>query len=142
MAFAPFVETELPSMANFNAKFEEAIEAAKAGALAEGVKIATGSYVGTGTYGASNPCSLTFDFVPKLLIVGIPVSVPMNGRGMFQHSFIWVTGNTSLPIWASGAEPTCYITASGKTISWYTEFHDPVAQANDSGRQYTYFAAG
>ena len=25
-----------------------------------GVKIATGSYVGTGTYGASNPCSLTF----------------------------------------------------------------------------------
>ena len=25
-------------------------------------KIQTGSYVGTGTYGASNPCSLTFDF--------------------------------------------------------------------------------
>ena len=24
-------------------------------------KIQTGSYVGTGTYGASNPCSLTFD---------------------------------------------------------------------------------
>ena len=26
----------------------------------EQVRIATGSYVGTGTYGASNPCSLTF----------------------------------------------------------------------------------
>ena len=25
-------------------------------------RIQTGSYVGTGTYGASNPCSLTFDF--------------------------------------------------------------------------------
>ena len=31
-------------------------------------KIQTGSYVGTGTYGASNPCSLTFDFAPKWLI--------------------------------------------------------------------------
>lgn len=28
----------------------------------EQVRIATGSYVGTGTYGASNPCSLTFLF--------------------------------------------------------------------------------
>ena len=28
-------------------------------------KIQTGSYVGTGTYGASNPCSLTFDSTPQ-----------------------------------------------------------------------------
>ena len=28
-------------------------------------KIQTGSYVGTGTYGADNPCSLTFDFTPN-----------------------------------------------------------------------------
>ena len=32
-------------------------------------KIQTGSYVGTNTYGASSPCSLTFDFVPKLIVV-------------------------------------------------------------------------
>ena len=31
-------------------------------------KIQTGSYVGTGTYGASNPCSLTFDFTPKIFL--------------------------------------------------------------------------
>lgn len=29
--------------------------------VAGGAKIETGSYVGTGTYGASNPCSLTFN---------------------------------------------------------------------------------
>ena len=34
-----------------------------------GVRIVTGSYVGTGTYGASNPNSLTFDFAPNLVIV-------------------------------------------------------------------------
>ena len=33
------------------------------------VQIATGSYVGTGTYGADHPCSLTFDFVPKEVII-------------------------------------------------------------------------
>ena len=27
-------------------------------------KIQTGSYVGTGTYGESNPCSLMFNFIP------------------------------------------------------------------------------
>lgn len=32
-------------------------------------KIATGSYVGTGTYGASNPCSLTFNFTPNILMI-------------------------------------------------------------------------
>ena len=31
-------------------------------------KIQTGSYVGTGTYGRDNPCSLTFDFAPKFII--------------------------------------------------------------------------
>lgn len=32
-------------------------------------EIATGSYTGTGTYGASNPNSLTFAFAPKLLML-------------------------------------------------------------------------
>ena len=32
-------------------------------------RIQTGSYVGTGTYGASNPCSLTFDWKPNLVLI-------------------------------------------------------------------------
>lgn len=32
-----------------------------------GVKMATVSYVGTGTYGADNPNEITFDFVPKIV---------------------------------------------------------------------------
>ena len=38
-------------------------------AISMGAKIATGSYVGTGTYGQANPCSLTFDFEPKCVII-------------------------------------------------------------------------
>ena len=37
--------------------------------LKDNARIQTGSYVGTGTYGASNPCSLTFDFVPIFCII-------------------------------------------------------------------------
>ena len=33
-------------------------------------RIAFGSYVGTGTYGAANPTSLSFDFKPELILVG------------------------------------------------------------------------
>ena len=43
--------------------------------LGGGAKIQTGSYVGTGTYGSANPCSLTFDssqqgFNAKFLLLG------------------------------------------------------------------------
>lgn len=34
-------------------------------------KIVTGSYVGTGTYGEANPCSLTFDAPPILLAINV-----------------------------------------------------------------------
>ena len=42
----------------------------------EQVRIATGSYVGTGTYGASNPCSLTFPF--RLNSFGSPATYKMS----------------------------------------------------------------
>ena len=63
-------------------KLDSAVKAAldDIGDLQDGqVRIATGSYVGTGTYGSSNPCSLTFDFVPKLLIVAIEAQGYLRG---------------------------------------------------------------
>ena len=37
-----------------------------------------GSYVGTGTYGKNNPCSLTFDFVPKVVYISQPTYIKVN----------------------------------------------------------------
>ena len=37
-----------------------------------------GSYVGTGTYGNKNPCSLTFDFVPKVVYISQPTYITVN----------------------------------------------------------------
>ena len=58
-------------------------------------KIQTGSYVGTGTYGADNPCSLTFEFKIKLVVLGAI------GYG---HGYIFVY-DSSIGIWAGDTEP-------------------------------------
>lgn len=138
MAFTPFVETDLPSMANFNAKFEEAIEAAKDGALADGVKIATGSYVGTGTYGASNPCSLTFDFIPKIVVIS-----HSSNMSIFN---VWYY-NTSSGIYPYNTAYKNKFTLNGNTLSWYNAGTDQYVeqyqiQLNESGKTYAWFAAG
>lgn len=39
------------------------------GVLGDKTRIETGSYVGTGTYGESNPNSLTFQFQPKFVVI-------------------------------------------------------------------------
>lgn len=44
-------------------------------------KIQTGSYVGTGTYGVDNPNSLTFDFVPKFVIVTPDLANDVTSQG-------------------------------------------------------------
>lgn len=65
-----FQLTDLFNMDNFNSKITSTntyIDDMVTAAKEAGVKISTGSYVGTGTYGSANPCSLTFDFEPTLL---------------------------------------------------------------------------
>lgn len=71
--------------------------------------IETGSYVGTGTYGSSNPNSLTFEFEPKLVIIG--------GRGTYIDFYFWDNASGM-----NGANPYAgdlTVTVSGKTMSWY-----------------------
>ena len=50
-------------------------------------KIATGSYVGTGTYGASNPCSLTFDFSPNLILFFPKFVSSVGGESVYYNGF-------------------------------------------------------
>ena len=58
-------------------------------------KIQTGSYVGTGTYGADNPCSLTFAFEVQLVIIenkeNIRYAEDSNGYSMgLYFPAIWI----------------------------------------------------
>ena len=75
MNVTPFVGTDNFNMETFNnmiSQINNGVNSEISEVLAQlgtKAKIQTGSYVGTGTYGADNPCSLTFDFEPHYIIV-------------------------------------------------------------------------
>lgn len=101
-----------------------------------GVKIATGSYIGTDKYGSSNPCTLTFAFEPKLLIVyGKSYSDGYSQRAIFpwraecvltENAMMWNNSNYN------GALTASY---TGNTVNWYNDNR----ATNQLNGPYTYY---
>ena len=112
-------------------------------------KIATGSYVGTGTYGESNPNTLTFDFAPKLLWFVAYYTPSTNQVSQFISCYILssdaltttmskyqFTGNNSHADYSYASK-----SSDGKTFSWYnTEGYDQ--QFNTQGIKYYWLILG
>lgn len=107
-----------------------AISAASGGG---GAKIATGSYVGTGTYGSSNPCSLTFDFEPKILVIS---EVSRANEAIMQYGC-----GLSLYKFTSGYGYSITLSWTGMTVSWYQK-DAAYAQLNTSRSTYRWTAIG
>lgn len=125
-------------------------------------KIATGSYVGTGTYGASNPCSLTFDFNPWYIAIGcmsynyssfaqsqfllmIPLldyynanSTSSSTKKMCPFCFTREGGSAS---YRYDYIPDTEYYPSSKTIKWYNSSY-PIAQLNTTNNLYYYIVLG
>ncbi len=107
--------------------------------IKDGVKIATGSYTGTGTYGASNPNSLTFDFEPKFIFIS-----SLKGSDYMQS----MKGNTGFFFNNNeSSDASNVITWGGNSVSWYTDGTasssvKPSKQLNWSGATYNYLAIG
>lgn len=103
------------------------------------VKVATGKYIGTGTYGRDNPNSITFDFVPKLVII-------QNENAILKKYLLAINGVTgSGPFDSSGSSSyQDKFTWNEKTFSWYhTGNNNPAfMQYNEEGVNYYYFAVG
>lgn len=91
-------------------------------------KIQTGSYVGTGTYGSSNPCSLTFDFVPKCVLI--------SSRHRETSSMVacYPVANTYI----SDVDGTITLTWNDNTFKWYGDSAN--RQFNTSKNTYGYIA--
>lgn len=157
MNVTPFVGTDNFNMETFNnmiSQINSGVNGEISDVLAQlgtRAKIQTGSYVGTGTYGADNPCSLTFDFEPKLLIVG---AVKGANRGWFQTNsdyglicdglfwvnpmpYIWNMDNYSSSLTTS----YLYFTPNVTGISYYST-KGAGSQCNVSNRTYYYFGIG
>ena len=114
--------------------------------IKDGVKIATGSYTGTGTYGASNPNSLTFEFAPKLVFV-YPQSLDGAGKISTQTQWVIFTQFTILRSSSSSSsigERCNAPLAWGNALTWWTSDNSAGAycQGNVLNWVYQYIAIG
>lgn len=123
-----------------------------------GVKIETGSYEGTGTYGSSNPNSLTFSFAPKMVFM-LKYEPTTGGAATYlfgrkadanQNYVYFVPMYLLTEAFAANSGFTHYYSqsdyakrsADGKTLYWYNGGDTAGYQLNSSGNRYYYLAIG
>lgn len=108
-------------------------------AIAGTTKIATGSYVGTGTYdyNATDPTkhsTLTFPFKPQVVFIGI-----IAGSNSYEYS-IMMRG-CPVDIVTTSNHYHNYLTWGENTVSWYNK-QNATYQLNVKNVQYNYIAIG
>lgn len=110
---------------------------------AGGVRIATGSYTGTGTYGANNPCSLTFDFSPQIVMITIHEINSASSQPLISGP--WIRGMSKGRLIV---QPVAYsndnyvnLTWNGNALSFYST-KDANYQLNLKDGIYHFFAIG
>lgn len=101
------------------------------GKLGDKARVQVVSYVGTGTYESDHPNSLTFNFVPKVVMItcGGDTNIFHAIYGMIEVVTDLSTGYYVTVKW------------SKKTLSWYSN-DGPSYQMNDSGDKYYAVAIG
>lgn len=99
------------------------------GKIGNKLQIQTGTYVGSGVYGSTNKNSLTFEFVPKIVIVLSKTETALNN----QDSFIYIgqPGSTRYQMFD----------LNFKTLSWHSGQSEQ-NQCNTAGSTYYYVAIG
>lgn len=106
---------------------------ASLGQIGDKVRIATGSYTGTGTYGSGSQNSLAIGFASKMIVIqgtdDLAVIIVPSGIG---SSLINVNNCTIRVLTAS---------ITGNVVKWYSTYNEE-AQMNLSGQTYHYFAIG
>lgn len=99
-----------------------------------GAKIESGSYVGTGKSGSSNPNSLVFGFTPKFVLIGAIAQ-----SGVSSNAYI-----TTYAFGARGWSQSNFVklSVSGNSMTWsYTGGgENPSYQFDVSGVKYQYMA--
>lgn len=108
-------------------------------------KIETGSYVGTGTYGRNNPNSLTFGFVPKILLISSVITRDVVNRAVIDYSAL-IEANKDYPgfygsFTSDRIKNSMWLSDGNKTLNWFNT-SNASNQLNQSGALYYYKAFG
>lgn len=111
-------------------------------------KVATGSYTGTGVGGENNPNSLTFDFVPKVVMIcgdGTQLLFGTDYGAYPVFGVLWDQLSSEYKSIANNRYSSMSVKATDKTLSWYSNKNDSYTvdyQLNTSGTVYRYIAFG
>lgn len=108
-----------------------------------GAKIETGSYVGTGTYGADNPNTLTFGFEPKLLLIR-EIKYDLTQLNNATYIDCFALNSEYLPnaqLYHFDIFLHCYAKKIGNTVYWYSTQSNS-HQCNTETYIYKYMAIG
>ena len=102
-------------------------------------KFFSGTYAGTGTYGESNPNSLTFPFSPQIVIVGV-ASTTYTAPGYFNTPLFFMGGGAFGLASPTGTGITHYLPAAweANTISWHAVGNNLAGEKQFNGKNYTY----
>ncbi len=108
------------------------------GMNSSGVKIASGSYTGTGYSGSNAKNSITFDFEPKVVFL-------QDTNAEYSCPVVWHKGVSVLTLGINGSNQTNQLQFSleGNTLRWYYPLNtNPDTQLNESGKVYHWVAIG
>ena len=129
LALNQWVGTDPFRMTDFNEdneKLDAAISELQTGAL----RVLKGSYIGTGSHGETNPCTLTFESVPKLVIISCSTSSAV----FFAESCCCFSFHTN-----SSSVSTINHRWNGTTLSW-SNVTAPQYQLNQKNVEYHWLA--
>ena len=117
-------------------------------------QIATGSYVGTGNCGVSNPTTVAVGFVPKFFWIclklndrdGELIAYTIPGGGAGENNSLFINPFTKYYC-SKGSTSRYYVTVTwGSTMSWYGYLDSPDKygqyQFNEAGVTYYWVAIG
>ena len=107
--------------------------------------VVTGSYTGNGQYGSAHPVTLTFPFVPKLLVVlsdSRNYFGPAGSTNIYNGWLMTMPGVSGAYLGSYDTNDAVHFDWNGSTVSWYTEQASPGVQCNAQNVVYHYFAIG
>ena len=103
--------------------------------------VVSGSYTGTGEYGAGHPNQLTFDFVP--LVIFLDISRRHSYNSIPEHYILHRACTSFVAPGTTNGSNT--LTWTETSVSWYytsTDEDGPQRQFNQNGVTYHYLALG
>lgn len=109
-------------------------------AISEKLSVFSGTYVGTGKSGSTNPNTLTFPFVAKAVIIVAETTASLAFGTVLLYGQeisggIGMTGSTNITLRLT-------LSWSKNTLTWYTSTGYAYAQLNEEGTTYRYLAIG